>query len=86
MAVTFTDSPVNQTSDNSLDISESVWNFMRILTCIIASVGISSNLTVVVVFLNHMKLRLKIPNRFIVNQVSISLVLVTDALLKFLTL
>ena len=35
----------------------------------IASVGIVSNLTVIVVFLNHKKFRRKIPNIFIINQV-----------------
>ena len=34
----------------------------------IASLGIVTNLTVIVVFLNHKKLRLKIPNIFIINQ------------------
>ena len=44
---------------------------MMLLQCIIASVGTIANLTVVVVFLNHKELRRKIPNRFIINQVSI---------------
>ena len=35
----------------------------------IASVGIVANLTVIAVFLNHKKLRKKIPNIFIINQV-----------------
>ena len=35
----------------------------------IASLGIVTNLTVIVVFFNHKKLRLKIPNIFIINQV-----------------
>ena len=34
-------------------------------------VGIITNLTVIVVFLNHKKLRRKIPNIFIINQVSV---------------
>ena len=34
-----------------------------------ATVGIIANLTVIVVFLNHKKLRRKIPNIFIINQV-----------------
>ena len=46
------------------------FNGMQILQSIIASVGITANLTVIIVFLSHRKLRLKIPNRFIVNQVS----------------
>ena len=40
-----------------------------------ASVGIMANLTVIVVFLNHKKLRRKIPNIFIINQVRICSVL-----------
>ena len=40
-----------------------------IIQSTIASVGIVANLTVIVVFLNHKKLRRKIPNIFIINQV-----------------
>ena len=43
---------------------------IRIIQSLIASVGIIANLTVIVVFLNHKKLRRKIPNIFIINQVS----------------
>ena len=49
-------------SGNALDI-------MEIVQLSIAPFGITGNLTVIVVFLNHRKLRRKIPNRFIVNQV-----------------
>ena len=42
---------------------------LAILSAAIASVGIIANLTVAVAFLNHRKLRKKIPNIFIVNQV-----------------
>ena len=42
---------------------------MEVIQLLIAPVGIIGNLTVTVVFLNHRKLRSKIPNRFIVNQV-----------------
>ena len=44
-------------------------NTMKIVQLSTAPVGITGNLTVIVVFLNHRKLRRKIPNRFIVNQV-----------------
>ena len=44
---------------------------IRIIQSSIASVGIVANLTVIVVFLNHKKLRRKIPNIFIINQVRI---------------
>ena len=43
---------------------------MVTLQNIIASLGIVANFTVVMVFLNHRKLRRKIPNMFIINQVS----------------
>ena len=43
---------------------------IRIIQSTTASVGIVANLTVIVVFLNHKKLRRKIPNIFIINQVS----------------
>ena len=45
------------------------FDVMEIVQLSIAPVGIIGNLTVMVVFLNHKKLRRKIPNRFIVNQV-----------------
>ena len=43
---------------------------MVIVHSIIASVGIVTNLTVVIVFMNHKKLKHKIPNICIINQVS----------------
>ena len=46
-------------------------DIVMILSTAIASIGIMSNLTVVVVFLKHKKLRIKIPNIFIINQVSL---------------
>ena len=42
---------------------------IRIIQSSVASVRIIANLTVIVVFLNHRKLRRKIPNIFIINQV-----------------
>ena len=44
---------------------------VRIIQSSVASVGIIANLTVIVVFLNHKKLRGKIPNIFIINQVRV---------------
>ena len=44
-------------------------NTMGIVHSVIASVGIVTNLTVVVVFLNDRKLRRKVPNICIINQV-----------------
>ena len=43
---------------------------MMILSAMIASVGIVANFTVIIVFLNDKKLRKKIPNIFIIHQVS----------------
>ena len=59
----------NVTSSMGNESSEDV-DIMMVLSIAIASVGIISNLVVVVVFLNHQKLRRKIPNMFIINQVS----------------
>ena len=56
--------------NNDLSIQNEEFDVMMLLQCIIASVGIIANLTVVTVFLNHKELRRKIPNRFIINQVS----------------
>ena len=46
------------------------FNVMMILQMLIASVGIVANCSVVFAFLNHKQLRVKIPNMFIINQVS----------------
>ena len=67
------------TNTSSFDINTTLTNFdglpsgveiMIILKSVIASVGIIGNLTVVVVLGSHRKLRRKIPNIFIINQVS----------------
>ena len=57
--------------NNNVSTQNEQFDVMTLLQCIIASVGIVTNLTVVIVFLNHKELRRKIPNRFIINQVSI---------------
>ena len=46
-------------------------NAVTIISMSIASVGIIANLTVVIAFVNNKKLRRKIPNIFIINQVSL---------------
>ena len=46
-------------------------NVVTIISTSIASVGIIANLTVVIAFVNNKKLRRKIPNIFIINQVSV---------------
>ena len=59
---------INSTS-NDLNNGNSRSQSIRFIQTSIASVGIMANLTVIVVFLNHKKLRRKIPNIFIINQV-----------------
>ena len=59
----------NITSIGEVEQDETL-SIMAILQSIIASLGIITNLTVVIVFFNHKKLRRKIPNIFIINQVS----------------
>ena len=63
----------NVTLDTRISSKESKMDVMMILSSTIAPLGIISNLTVVVVFLRSKKLRIKIPNIFIVNQVSLDL-------------
>ena len=46
------------------------FDVMMILQMLIASVGIVANFTVIFAFSNHKQLRRKIPNMFIINQVS----------------
>ena len=46
---------------------------MMVIHSTIASLGIITNFTVIVVFLNHKIFRKKTPNMFIINQVSIKL-------------
>ena len=46
------------------------YDIMTIVQNSIASIGITSNFIVVIAFLNDRKLRRKIPNIFIINQVS----------------
>ena len=46
------------------------FDVMMILQMLISSVGIVANWAVVMAFLNHKQLRGKIPNMFIINQVS----------------
>ena len=48
-------------------------NAMKIVILVIACTGMVTNLIVVIVFLNDRKLRRKIPNICIINQVCISL-------------
>ena len=61
-----------QTQNNSLNLDEDTTILQVISTTqnVIASVGLIANLNVVVVFLNHKEFKKKIPNIFIINQVS----------------
>ena len=76
--VTETERPVvNVTANDSTPHLKSNVNVdsldaMDIVQLSIAPVGIIGNLTVIVAFLSHRKLRRKIPNRFIVNQVRLT--------------
>ena len=67
--VVIEESSLNSTSGNSNDKNSSAETILIIQSTTV-SVGIVANLTVIVVFLNHKKLRRKIPNIFIINQVS----------------
>ena len=60
-------------SESHLEGNVKYFDVMEIIQLSVAPVGIIGNLTVIVVFLNHKKLRRKIPNRFIINQVRILL-------------
>ena len=65
----FTEPSENVTLDKEISSTETRTDVMMILSSTIASLGIISNLTVVIVFLRNKKLRIKIPNMFIINQV-----------------
>ena len=58
-------SSIDMANTNGTSIPQSI----LIIQGSIASLGIKCKLTVIAVFLNHKKLRLKIPNIFIINQV-----------------
>ena len=60
--------PGNSSSDGE-DKDDSISQINLISLTVISCVGIIANATIVVVFLNHRKLRQKIPNIFIINQV-----------------
>ena len=55
--------------NNITDNTSTGTSTMGIVHSTIASVGIVTNLTVIVVFLNHRKFRRKVPNICIINQV-----------------
>ena len=55
---------------SSMTGSSQTVDVIMVLSAAIASVGIIGNFTVIIVFLNDKKLRKKIPNIFIIHQVS----------------
>ena len=63
------DPVVTNDTDVATD-TESGTNFMDIIQQCIAASGIFTNLIVIIVFLNDKKLRKKVPNICIINQVS----------------
>ena len=54
----------------NLTFSNKTVDIMMVVRLIMSSVGIIGNFTVIIVFLSHRKFRKKIPNIFIINQVS----------------
>ena len=58
----------NMSHSPQMDTSDKI-DVMMTLHSLIVSVGIVANITVVIAFVNHRKLRRKIPNIFIINQV-----------------
>ena len=75
--LTETKGPLIEANSNGSELylegNADYFDVMEIIQLSVAPVGIIGNLTVIVVFLNHRKLRRKIPNRFIINQVTILL-------------
>ena len=61
----------NSTNGSNSHLKEDVpyFDVMHIVQLAIAPIGIVGNLTVIAVFLSHRKLRSKILNRLIINQV-----------------
>ena len=69
--------------DNVTDVIDSEddsgkFNALKILQLVIASMGVITNLIVVIVFVNDRKLRRKIPNICIINQVCIFLFFISS--------
>ena len=67
---TFSDNIVINATSSGAAENDGILFTMMVIHSTIASVGIVTNFTVIVVFLNHKILRKKIPNIFIINQVS----------------
>ena len=67
--VTENNEPLANKSTSHMSIDINYLEVIDVFRLSIAPLGIIGNLTVIIVFLGHRKLRRKIPNRFIVNQV-----------------
>ena len=61
----------NTRNNSTVEDGELTSEIIVILQSVIASVGIVVNSTVIIVFLNNEKMRTKIPNIFIINQVKV---------------
>ena len=68
----YTDNITSNFTDPGVAKMSKGLDVMMLLRLILSSVGILGNLNVLIVFLSHKKFRKKIPNIFIINQVSIS--------------
>ena len=79
-SASFSFSSINLFTENNTSSTNNREEIVRIVQSTIASVGIVTNLTVIVVFLNHKKLRRKIPNIFIINQVRYILLFINKIL------
>ena len=67
---------MDEEDDNVTDVIDSeddsgTFSTLKILQLVIASMGVITNIIVVIVFLNDRKLRRKIPNICIINQVCV---------------
>ena len=67
---TFSDNVVTNATASTAAKTAGILFTMMVIHSTIASGGIITNFTVIVAFLNHKILRKKIPNIFIINQVS----------------
>ena len=76
-----------KTENNSLNIDANtiIQQIIYITQNAIASLGMITNLIVVAVFLSHKEFRKKIPNIFIINQVSKTSILLFSKLLEEIT-
>lgn len=73
MDVTVSDNMTTNTTPSTEDEIGGISFTIMLIQSTIASIGIISNFTVIVSFLNHKILRKKIRNKFIINQVSVNL-------------